>query len=237
MYTIEPCILLPSNYNEDKIVDFIVLWIKRAISLGYHGFILDISAANDTDEILRQINKIPTNLRVGFTLATRQTITAKNVQDLKRRLNGIRKRIKTDFLSFKSDNTEALSFCAKDSRIDIIKIASWNQQEAFTEGVASIAGQNEKFIELPIKPLIFNRGALRSKIIRSFNKIIDICINKKARLLFSSDAKDLHELKNPWQLLITLNIVLDLNRQLGWEIIMKNPIRLVSRLNLGPISD
>jgi len=147
-------------------------------------------------------------------------------QGMKERLANIREKSGVNFICIRSSNPEVLNFAAKDSRIDIIHLETQPEMQAFSEGIASLASQKGTFIELPFAPLYTTRGSARSKFIRESNKILEITMHKQGRLLFSSDARRLIDIKNAWQRAIVLNLLLDASRQVAREIFFKNPMLL-----------
>ncbi len=203
-------------------------WIARARSVGYDGFVLDVpdkDRAPGLPEILHGVRAEAPQ----FTVYTRKTILLDDRGGVKARLAGIRGRSGADAICVRSPNPEVLNFVAKDGRVDIIRLETQAELEAFTDGIASLAGQFGTFVELPFSPLVRTRGASRSKFIRACNKVLETCGAHHARLLFSSDAERLVDVKNAWQTAIVLQILLDASKQTGREIAIKNPAALVER--------
>jgi RNase P/RNase MRP subunit p30 len=160
---------------------------------------------------------------------TRKTLLLEDRGSVKARLAGIRGRSGADAVCVRSSSTEVLNFLAKDGRVDVIRLESPAEFDAFNDGIASLAGQYGTFIELPFSPLVRTRGASRSKFIRSCNKILETCGTHHARLLFSSDADHLVDVKNAWQKATVLEILLDASKQVSREIAIKHPAALVDR--------
>ncbi|MBN2151038.1 MAG: hypothetical protein JW839_06325 [Candidatus Lokiarchaeota archaeon] len=222
---IEPRVL-PSLTGGNK--EVIGRWIARARSVGYDGFVMDVSdkdKATNSPEILRGegVEARP------FTILTRRTISLDDRGSVKARLAGVRGRSGTDAICVRSSSAEVLNFVAKDGRVDIIRLETQAELEAFNDGIASLAGQYGTFVELPFSPLVRTRGASRSRFIRACNKILEACGTHHARLLFSSDAERLVDVKNAWQKATVLQILLDASKQVGREIAIKNPAALVDR--------
>ncbi|MFX0102944.1 MAG: RNase P subunit p30 family protein [Candidatus Hodarchaeota archaeon] len=229
MQVIETSIKIADNLSLGEFERSILSWIKRAKGLNYQGMILDITGNADDSEKINIIKEIR-NQNHDFTIFTRCTCKFNERKSIKDDLNNIRVKLKVDCIAIRSNNQDVLNFIAKDSRVDIIKLEDYEARECFTVGVASLASQAGVFVELPIDQLILARGTARSKIIRSFKKIIEKCENKRTNLLLSSDATNFFGLKNPWQKAITLGLLLDSNRQLMRKIIYKNPYQLISKI-------
>ncbi|MEX2683852.1 MAG: RNase P subunit p30 family protein [Candidatus Sigynarchaeota archaeon] len=204
-------------------------WIARARSVGYDGFVMEIPN-NDKFPGWPDIQREVQVEALRFTIYTRKTLLLDDRRSVKTRLAGIRGRSRADVICVRSSSMEVLNFVAKDSRVDIIRLETQDEINAFNDGIASLAGQNGTFIELPFSPLVHTRGASRSKFIRSCNKILETCNAYHARLLFSSDAERLVDVKNAWQKAIVLQILLDaVSKQIGREIAIKNPTALIER--------
>jgi len=203
-------------------------WIARARSVGYDGFIIDVSNMEKPAPISRMLQDTADAFD-GFKIFTRKTIILQERQSIKERLANIRDKSGVNFICIRSSNADVLNFAAKDSRIDIIRLETPTEIQAFSEGIASLASQEGKFIELPFAPLFKTRGAGRSKFIREANKVLEITLHKHVRLLFSSDASHLTDVKNAWQRVIALNIVLGASRQVARDIFLKHPFQLLER--------
>ena len=203
-------------------------WIARARAVGYDGFMIDVSGLEKTPGLLATLRDVQAGVP-PFTVYTRTTLQLEDRGGLKARLAGIRGRTGVDAICVRSSSPEILNFLAKDGRVDIIKLDSIAELDAFNDGIASLASQYGTFIELPFSPLVRTRGASRSKFIRACNKILETCDTHHARLLFSSDAERLVDVKNAWQKANVLQILLDASKQVGSEIAIKHPAALVDR--------
>jgi len=210
-------------------------WIARARDVGYTGFIIDVSSMEKTASFTR-ILQDAADAFDGFTIYTRKTIILQERQSIKERLASIREKSGVDFICIRSSNAEVLNFAAKDSRIDILRLETPPEFQAFTEGIASLASQEGKFIELPFAPLYKTRGATRSKFIREANKVLEITLHKQGRLLFSSDANRLTDIKNAWQKTIVLNLLLDASRQVARDVFFNHPLRLLDRSSKADVN-
>jgi len=203
-------------------------WIARARSVGYDGFVMEVP---DSEKNPGSPGILHSTLAEAprFTVYTRKTLLLQDRGSVKTRLAGIRSRFRVDAICVRSSNAEVLNFVAKDGRVDIIRLETQDELDAFNDGIASLAGQYGTFVELPFSPLVRTRGASRSKFIRTCNKILETCGAYHARLLFSSDAERLVDVKNAWQKALVLEILLDASKQVGREIAIKNPAALVER--------
>ncbi len=203
-------------------------WIARARSVGYDGFMVDVSDADRAPGLAAVLRDVQLETP-PFTVYTRKTVQLEDRGGVKARLAGIRGRSGADAVCARSSSPEILNFLAKDGRIDVIRLESPAELDAFNDGIASLSGQNGTFIELPFSPLVRTRGASRSKFIRACNKILETCDTHHARLLFSSDAERLVDVKNAWQKATVLQILLDASKQVAREITIKHPAALVER--------
>jgi RNase P/RNase MRP subunit p30 len=203
-------------------------WIARARSVGYDGFMIDVSEIEKTPGLPAMLRDVQLE-RPAFAVYTRKSIMLDDRGSVKSRLSGIRGRSGADVICVRSSNPEILNFVAKDGRVDVIRLETQAELDAFNDGIASLAGQYGTFIELPFSPLVRMRGASRSKFIRACNKILETCGTHHARLLFSSDAERLVDVKNAWQKATVLEILLDASKQVGREIAIKHPAALVER--------
>ncbi len=203
-------------------------WIARARSVGYDGFIMDLSDAERVPGLHAVLRDVQLEFP-SFKVYTRRTVQLEERGSVKARLAGIRGRSGADAICARSSSPEVLNFLAKDGRIDVIRLETPDELDALNDGIASLAGQHGTFIELPFSPLVRTRGASRSKFIRACNKILETCGTHHTRLLFSSDAERLVDVKNAWQKATVLQILLDASKQVGREIAIKNPAALVER--------
>ncbi|NMC05956.1 MAG: hypothetical protein GYA24_12135 [Candidatus Lokiarchaeota archaeon] len=222
---IEPRVLPPSTGGAKEVLG---RWIARARSVGYDGFIIDLSSTEKTPGFVATLREVQLQA-APFAIFTRKAIVLDDRGGVKARLAGIRGRLGADAIYARSGNPEVLNFLAKDGRIDIIRLETLAELDAFNDGIASLAGQHGTFIELSFAPLVRTRGASRSKYIRACNKILEICDKHHARLLFSSDADQLVDVKNAWQKATVLQILLDASEQQAREIAIKHPAALVER--------
>ncbi|MHA1679381.1 MAG: RNase P subunit p30 family protein, partial [Promethearchaeota archaeon] len=132
-----------------------------------------------------------------------------------------------DYICIKSTDESTLNFTAKDSRIDIISLEDPDDFKAFSPGIASLAGQHNIFIELSFNKLLVSNGSSRSRTIRSFNKIINMSLENHARVIVSSFARNLVDVRGPWQKKITLFQLLGMNKEVAHDIAIKNPRGLI----------
>ncbi len=229
MITIETSIVpFRGAATGDALKDCIARWVARARSVGYDGFIIDLTGNEPIKTKIDAIRSIESQ-QGDFKIYTRKTLILDDRRDVKAKLSNVRDKLGVDVVCLRSSNPEVLNFTAKDSRIDIIKLETPAELDAFTEGIASLAGQQGIFIELPFVPLFRTRGASRSKYIHAANKAIKLASTKHARMLFSSDASQLVELKNAWQKAVVLALLLDMSKQVAMDTILKNPAMLVDR--------
>jgi RNase P/RNase MRP subunit p30 len=226
---IEPSIIPPLHQAATSpIKESLARWITRARSVGYSGFVIDLSIAERVPGLLATIREMASQ-NAGFGVYTRKTISIEDRASVKSRLSGIRGRSGVDVICVRSSVSEILNFVAKDGRVDSIRLESQPELDAFNDGIASLAGQSGTFIELPFTPLLRTRGASRSKFIRSCNKVLETCGANHARLLVPSDASRLVDVKNAWQKALVLELLLDASKQVAREIVMKNPVALIER--------
>jgi RNase P/RNase MRP subunit p30 len=208
--------------------DTLQQWIARARSVGYDGFIIDISNMDQPASITKMLRDAAGSLD-GFKIYTRKTITVQESQGMKDEFANIRGKTGVNFICIRSTNPEVLTFAAKDSRIDIIRLETLPEIQAFSEGIASLASQEGICIELPFAPLYKTHGAARSKFIREANKILEITMHKHASLIFSSDASRLTDIKNDWQKTVVINMLLGASKQVARDIFLKHPVELIDR--------
>ncbi|MHA1793915.1 MAG: RNase P subunit p30 family protein [Promethearchaeota archaeon] len=227
MKLIEPRVLIPKHLDEKgDIRDYLLMMAKRARSLKYLGMIVDLKD-HRTDNLIRMLDEMNKNF-INFRIYTRITIAENDRSRIKNVLNDIRSRMKTNLICLESNNEEILNFVAKDERVDIIRLPDYNQNGVLNAGVTSLASQYNTFIEIPFNILLQTRGSQRSRIIRTFNKIIKTCQGKRAKMLISGDVDDVVLLKNPWQKAITCEVLLDVDKKSCRKIIYNNPQELVS---------
>lgn len=211
------------------------LWIARGRAVGYNGFVIDVTNIEKPASISKILQDAAKSFD-GFKIFTRKTIVLQERQGMKERLTNIREKSGVNFICIRSSNPEVLNFAAKDSRFDIIRLETQVEIQAYSEGIASLASQEGIFIELPFTPLYMSRGSARSKFIREASKVLEITMHKHGRLLFSSDSNRLIDVKNAWQRVIVLNLLLGASKQVARDIFLKHPVQLIERFSRDKVN-
>ena len=225
MRAVEPCIMLETRENIDQLDEIVERWMKRVHNVGYDACFFEINERLDP----RAIQSMSTAIRARKGLAqalTRVTIGLERRHDLKRDLQGIRGLFNVNALVVASTSTEVMNFVARDGRIDAISLETQEQAAAFNDGVASLASQSGTIIELPFKPLLSTRGSSRSRLLRTYGKVVDTCLDNHTMLSFPTGATSPVDVKTPAQKIAVLSLLLDLSKQEAKEIIMRNPLEL-----------
>ena len=198
-------------------------WICRAKQIDYQVLIFDVTRVKDKKGFNNILQAIQSSN--SLRLLTKSVYPINDRKKVRSYLQNIRKKSGTDFIEVKSSNEQVLNYVAKDSRIDLIKCDA----TSFNQGIASLAGQNNIFIDLSFKELLLTKGSTRSKNIRQFLKIIDLCKKKGTKAIISSDVSQPVYLKHAWQKTITLGQLLDLDLKSCNEIVKKHPKALLEK--------
>lgn len=229
MRAVETRIFLDGGLPPGDIAGSIKEWVERARNIDYDAVVFDIRNAENQD----MVKKVATLLESvgkeqdGFTVASRITIMENDVKAAKQALNNVKSRFGTDIVAIRSENGQVLNFAAKDSRIQVISLDTITEMDAFSDGVASLAGQFDVLVELPFRSLLFSRGAKRSRIIRGFRKVLDTCKEKHANVVFGASAWSTTDIRHPWQKMVAIEVLLDLSRQEARRVVFKNPRVLI----------
>ncbi|MBD3188587.1 hypothetical protein GF325_17280 [Candidatus Bathyarchaeota archaeon] len=224
--TVETCIPIPPCHQGEDPVALIQEWMHRASELGYRGIVVDLTGWPMDGRFQACLQEARAE-NITMDVFTRATIAVPDRSQVKRAFRNIRKKLGVDFIALTSPDESTLNYAAKDTRIDIIHLGHLREFEAFTDGVASLAGQSGIFVELPFYMLLHVPSRHRSRILRGFNKVMHACASNHARVLVSSWPRSPVDLKNAWQKQVTLSELLDASRQACRTIVVDNPRELV----------
>lgn len=138
---------------------------------------------------IRELNKI--------NIFFRNTYFIKDLKELKQKIHHLKDS--KDIISIESPNKEVQSYAARDSRIDLVSFSNYRLVKTFSEGVLSLAEQNNSFIEFCLDSIMIKKKSYQSKVFRSLYKVLSKGINQT--FIISGNFKDTYDLRHPRSLI------------------------------------
>ncbi|TXT56312.1 MAG: Ribonuclease P protein component 3 [Promethearchaeota archaeon] len=172
----------------DKIKEIFIICEK----LGIQNLILEPS--ND-------IIKIPYKLKeqlqklTSIKLFYRFTLAENSVKELKIKLRKYNNC--AEILAIESPNIDIQLFAATDTRVDLLSFSSYNILKTISQGVISLVGQNNKFVEFSLIPLTSNNRSFQSKAFRKLYRSLHMVLKNKTKFIISGNFHNLCDLRHP----------------------------------------
>ena len=114
----------------------------------------------------------------------------------------------------------------RNPKISLITIDPNDMAKIINKQTINIAKQYYKFIEIPIKPLLYAQPTERHKILTTIRNTLRLISNKKIRIIFTTRATNIYEMITPRQLRAVL-------LEIGFKditikkILKQNPLELI----------
>lgn len=128
-----------------------------------------------------------------LTIYRRLFIEEDNKEKIKQILS--KERFRNVLISVYCNTPELTKWSLTDNRIDIIEVDIANFGRFIDRKAAKLAKENEKIIEINLRPLIYQGNKIG--FLRNLQKGIHWINKKKCQFIITSGATDLFELRNP----------------------------------------
>jgi len=190
--------------------------------LGINGICL----ADFSQKTINDFAKLKDELgNYNAEIFSRADFSTKSTISLKQALGRIRGNI--DVVGVEYPNRNALSFAARDSRVDIVVINPENAK-MFRRTAAKLAAKNNTAVEISLRWIISTHGFLRINILGKFRKVVEETVSANAPLLLSSGAINKYQLRAPREL-IALAKLLDIDETEAKEALSDVPKQIIDR--------
>lgn len=158
----------------------------------------------------------------------RNTYYIEDLKELKQKIQHFRES--EDIVSIESPNQEVQSYAARDSRIDLISFSDYRLLKTFSEGVLSLAEQNNSFIEFCLNSIMIKKKSYQSKVFRNLYKIIDKGINQT--FIISGNFEDTYDLRHPRSLISIIHTLFEVPLSKAKKAFGENVELLLKRVEL-----
>ncbi|MHA1971650.1 MAG: RNase P subunit p30 family protein [Candidatus Hodarchaeales archaeon] len=132
------------------------------------------------------------------------------------------------------DNADLAAWAAQDNRIDILKFPILTFSKLFSDSVAKLMVKFNKTLEINLSEIYCSNERFLIPIFRETRQAINLAIKKHVPIIFSSGARNPHEVRNPREL-IALAHLLSGDETIALDGLSSVPSKLLSR-NLFKIS-
>lgn len=156
----------------------------------------------------------------NIDLFYRFTLSGKTLKDLKTQMKLYKN--KPEIISIESPNQKIQEYAATDTRIDLLSFSDYHVLNTFSEGLLSLAVQNNKFIEFSLTPIMSNNRIYQSKAFRKLHRSIKLVINSHAKFIISGNFKNLYDLRNPRALISICHTLLGIPLEEAKKAFSKN---------------
>ncbi|MFQ6125363.1 MAG: RNase P subunit p30 family protein [Candidatus Heimdallarchaeota archaeon] len=161
--------------------------------------------------------------KAGLNFFSRLSIKAEKIPQIKHLL--ARNRQRALIIAVETNEPNVCKWATHDHRVDLIAIDP-TQKEVFDEGLANLLKNYDKPVELIYAPLFKVNGPQRSKLLRNYYKIIDLILRKRIKLIISSGATSIFELRRKREVMAIADL-LGLPNDKVLEAISETPVQIV----------
>lgn len=161
--------------------------------------------------------------KAGLHFYSRLTIKAEKIPQVKQLLAKNRQRAL--IIAVETNEPNVCKWAAHDHRVDLISIDPIHK-EVFDEGLANLLKIHHKPAELIYAPLFNVNGTQRSKLLRNYYKIIDLILRKRIKLVISSGATSIFELRRKSEV-VAIADQLGLPKDNALEAISETPVQII----------
>ncbi len=168
-------------------------------------------------------NGVYTIQKAGFHFFSRLSIKAGNIPQTKKLL--LKNRQKALIIAVETNEPNVCKWATHDHRVDLITIDP-THKEVFDEGLANLLKIHDKPVELIYAPLFKVNGIRRSKLLRNYYKIIDLILRKRIRLVISSGATSIFELRRKREV-VAIADLLGFPNDKALEAISEIPVQII----------
>lgn len=193
--------------------------------LGIKNLILE--PKDDVQNISSEFKRIIKNI-TKINIYYRHTLKPDNLQDFKKRI----KRFNNypEILSVETSNKDIQIHAVRDSRVDLISFSHPEMIKTLTNGVISLAKQNNSFIELSLSSIMVKNRSIQSKNFRYLYRFIYKVRNLKANYILSGDFNELFDIRHPRALISICYTLLDIPLAEIKRAFKENPVRLLKKI-------
>jgi len=193
--------------------------------LGIKNLILE--PKEDVQNISLEFKRIIKNI-TKINIYYRHTLKPDNLQDFKKRI----KRFNNypEILSVETSNKDIQIHAVRDSRVDLISFSHPEMIKTLTNGVISLAKQNNSFIEFSLSSIMVKNRSIQSKNFRFLYRFIHKVRNLKANYILSGDFNELFDIRHPRALISICYTLLDIPLAEIKRAFKENPVRLLKRI-------
>lgn len=193
--------------------------------LGIKNLILE--PKDDVQNISLEFKRIIKNI-TKINIYYRHTLKPDNLQDFKKRI----KRFNNypEILSVETSNKDIQIHAVRDSRVDLISFSHPEMIKTLTNGVISLAKQNNSFIELSLSSIMVKNRSIQSKNFRYLYRFIYKVRNLKANYILSGDFNELFDIRHPRALISICYTLLDIPLAEIKRAFKENPVRLLKKI-------
>jgi len=193
--------------------------------LGIKNLILE--PKDDVQNISLEFKRIIRNI-TKINIYYRHTLKPDNLQDFKKRI----KRFNNypEILSVETSNKDIQIHAVRDSRVDLISFSHPEMIKTLTNGVISLAKQNNSFIEFSLSSIMVKNRSIQSKNFRFLYRFIHKVRNLKANYILSGDFNELFDIRHPRALISICYTLLDIPLAEIKRAFKENPVRLLKRI-------
>ena len=174
--------------------------VKKSLNfceeLGIKNLILEPKKA--TPQIFSELKKEIENETV-IQIFFRRNLKLGKVNEFKKALKQLNKF--PYILSIETSNKEIQLQAARDSRIDLISFSDPTILRTLSEGVISLAKQNNSFLEFSLAPIMIDNKAQQSKNFRNLYRSIQMMRKARMNYVISGNFENLYDLRNPRNLM------------------------------------
>jgi RNase P/RNase MRP subunit p30 len=193
--------------------------------LGIKNLILE--PKDDVQNISLEFKRIIKNI-TKINIYYRHTLKPDNLQDFKKSI----KRFNNypEILSVETSNKDIQIHAVRDSRVDLISFSHPEMIKTLTNGVISLAKQNNSFIELSLSSIMVKNRSIQSKNFRYLYRFIYKVRNLKANYILSGDFNELFDIRHPRALISICYTLLDIPLAEIKRAFKENPVRLLKKI-------
>lgn len=184
-------------------------------------------------EPIEFLKKIPINIKkkidnlTDINLFYRINLKTDNFRDLKKKISKL--NLIPEIISVETNNPKIHLFGARDSRIDLISFNDLRKLKSLSEGILSLANQNNTFIEFTITPIMSENFHYQSKIFRILYNSINMALNTNVKYIISGDFANKYDLRNPRALISIINTLVGVPMHHVKKAFSKNVISLIDK--------
>lgn len=194
--------------------------------LGIKNLILE--PLGDVQNISLEFKRIIKNI-TKINIYYRQNLNPVNLQDFKKSIKRFNNH--PEILSVETSNKDIQIHAARDSRVDLISFSHPDIIKTLTNGVISLAKQNNSFIEFSLSSIMVKNRSIQSKNFRYLYRFIHKVRNLKANYILSGDFNELFDIRHPRALISICYTLLDIPLAEIKRVFKENPVRLLKRID------